>query len=75
MPSLSTKERKTKLRVPIKELNDEIKVNRGLQAELECKQDLIVQEESEAFEILSDLYHKRLDALYELDLKLRKFEN
>ena len=37
MPSLSTKERKTKLRVPIKEFNDEIKVNRGLQAELECK--------------------------------------
>ena len=75
MPSLSTKERKTKLRVPIKEFNDEIKVNRWLQAELECKQDLIMQEESEAFEILSDLYHKRLDALYELDLKVRKFEN
>ena len=34
-----------------------------------------MQEESEAFEILSDLYHKRLDALYELDLKVRKFEN
>ena len=75
MPSLSTKERKTKLRVPIKEFNDEIKVNRGSQAELECKQDLIMQEESEAFEIFSDLYHKRLDALCELDLKVRKFEN
>ena len=28
-----------------------------------------MQEESEAFEIFSDMYHKRLDALYELDLK------
>ena len=45
---------------------------RELQAELECKQDLIMQEESETFEIFSHLYHKRLDALYELDLKARK---
>ena len=39
---------------------------RGLQAELECKQDLIMQEESEAFEIFSGWYNKRLSALYEL---------
>ena len=48
------------------------KKNSRLQAELECKQDLIMQEESETFEIFSHLYHKRLDALYELDLKARK---
>ena len=41
------------------------KIN-GLQAKLECKQDLIMQEESETFEIFSDLYDKRLDALYKL---------
>ena len=28
-----------------------------------------MQEEPESFEIFSDLYHKRLDALYELHLK------
>ena len=28
-----------------------------------------MQEESETSEIFSDLYHKRLNALYELDLK------
>ena len=33
-----------------------------------------MQEESETFEIFSDLCHKRLDALYELDLKVRKLE-
>ena len=49
------------------------KIN-GLQAKLECKQDLIVQEESETFEVLLDLYDKRLDALYELDLKARRLE-
>ena len=40
-----------------------------LKAELECKQDLIMQEESEAFEIVSDLYSKRIKALDELYLK------
>ena len=129
MPSLSTKERKAKWHVAIKEFNDEllnivkiqdkmektysineqveidksmrnmrvwwvnkkfrnliskkqwwvqqrrnrVKGNKrkksGLNAELECKQDLIMQEESETSEIFSDLYHKRLNALYELDLK------
>ena len=49
------------------------KIN-GLQAKLECKQDLIVQEESETFEVFLDLYDKRLDALYELDLKARRLE-
>ena len=33
-----------------------------------------MQEESETFEIFSDLYHKRLDVLYELDLKVRKLD-
>ena len=42
---------------------------RELQAELECKQDLIMQEESETFEIFSGLYNKRLSALYELNIK------
>ena len=42
---------------------------RELQAELECN-----HEESKAFEIFSDLYHKRFNALYELDLKARKPE-
>ena len=40
-----------------------------LKAELECKQDLIMQEESGAFEIVSDLYSKRIKALDELYLK------
>ena len=35
---------------------------------------MIIQKESEAFEIISGLCHKRLDALYELDLKVRKLE-
>ena len=46
----------------------------GLQAELECKQDLIMQEESEIFEIFSDLNSKRVDALYKLDFKGEKLE-
>ena len=33
-----------------------------------------MQEESETFEIFSELYHKRLDVLYELDLKAGKLE-
>ena len=37
-----------------------------LKAELECKQDLIMQEESEAFEKFSDLHGKRRVALDEL---------
>ena len=130
MPSLSTKERKAKWHVAIKEFNDEllnivkiqdkmektysineqveidklweiwefdepiksletllakssgeysreeielIKATKekksGLNVELECKQDLIMQKESETSEIFSDLYHKRLNVLYELDLK------
>ena len=59
MPSLSTKERKTKLRYSAEEEIKLIETTkekiRGLQAELECKQDLIMQEESENFEIFSDL--------------------
>ena len=35
---------------------------KGLQAKLECKQNLVIQEESETFEIFSDLYDKRLIA-------------
>ena len=46
----------------------------GLQAELECKQDLIMQEESEIFEIFSDLNSKRIDALDKLDFKREKLE-
>ena len=33
-----------------------------------------MEEESETFEIFSDLCRKRLDALYELDLKARKLK-
>ena len=33
-----------------------------------------MQEESETFEIFSDLYHKRLDALYGLYLTARKLK-
>ena len=40
-----------------------------LKAELECKQDLIMQEESETLEIFSDLCSKRIKALDELYLK------
>ena len=56
-------------------VEEEIELIRGLQAELEYKQDLIMQEESETFEIFSELYHKRLDVLYELDLKAGKFNH
>ena len=45
-----------------------------LKAELECKQDLIMQEESETFEKFSDLYRKRRIALDELYLKEIKLE-
>ena len=133
MPSLSKKERKRKLRVAIKELNDEllnvvkiqdkmekmhsineeqvIEIDKlhdeiwkfdeliknlyillekssveeeieatkekimGLQTELECKEDSIMQEESKTFEIFSDLYYKRLNALNELDFKGEKLAN
>ena len=40
-----------------------------LKAELECKQDLIMQEESETFEKALDLYRKRRIALDKLYLK------
>ena len=59
MLSLSTKESKTKLRYNAEEEIKLIETTkekiRGLQAELECKQDLTMQEESENFEIFSDL--------------------
>ena len=38
----------------------------------ECKQDLIIQKESENSEIFSDLYSKREEAIYQLDLKGRR---
>ena len=40
-----------------------------LQAELEYRKDLNMQDEFETFEIFSNLYDKRLEALYELHLK------
>ena len=45
-----------------------------LKAELECKQDLIMQEESETFEKFSHLYRMRRIALDELYLKEIKLE-
>ena len=42
-----------------------------LRDELKCKQDLIIQEESETNEIFSDLCSKREKAIYQLDLKGR----
>ena len=45
---------------------------KGLQGELVCKQDLTMQEESETFEVFSDLYDTRLDALYKLELTTKK---
>ena len=45
-----------------------------LQAELEYRKDLNMQDEFETFEIFSNLYHKRLEALYELHLKEIKLE-
>ena len=45
-----------------------------LKAELECKQDLIMQKQSETFEKLLDLYRKRRTALDELYLKEIKLE-
>ena len=45
-----------------------------LQAELEQRKDLNMQNEFETFEIFSNLYDKRLEALYELHLKEIKLE-
>ena len=45
-----------------------------LKHKLECEQDLIMQEESEAFEIFPDLYDKRKNVMYELYLKEIKLE-
>ena len=45
-----------------------------LKAELGCKQDLIMQEESETFKIFSDLYHNRRIALDKLHFKGTKLE-
>ena len=45
-----------------------------LKAELECKQDLIMQEESETFKIFSNLYSKIIKALDKLYLKEIKLE-
>ena len=45
-----------------------------MQAELEYRKDLNMQDEFETFEIFSNLYHKRLEALYELHLKEIKLE-
>ena len=49
------------------------KINR-LKAELECKQDLIMQEKSETFKIFSDLYHDRRIEPDKLYFKGRKLE-
>ena len=49
------------------------KINR-LKAELECKQDLIMQEKSETCKIFSDLYHDRRIELDKLHFKGRKLE-
>ena len=46
----------------------------ALKGELECKQDLIMQEEFETGEILSELYFKKLKALDELSFKEIKLE-
>ena len=40
-----------------------------LKEELECKQDLIMQEEYETFKTFSDLFLKREETIYQLDLK------
>ena len=45
-----------------------------LKAELECRQDLIMKEESATFKIFSDLYRKRRIALDELILSKLKNE-
>ena len=45
-----------------------------MQAELEYRKDLNMQDEFETFEIFSNLYDKRLEALYELHLKEIKLE-
>ena len=45
-----------------------------LKAELECKQDLIMQEESETFKMFSNLYHDRRIALDKLHFKGTKLE-
>ena len=43
-----------------------------LKEELECKQDLIMQEEYETFKTFSDLFLKREETIYQLDLKGKK---
>ena len=46
-----------------------------LRDELECKQDLIIQEESETNEIFWDLRSKREEAIYQLNIKGAKLVN
>ena len=43
-----------------------------LKEEIECKQDLIMQEEYETFKTFSDLFLKREERIYQLDLKAKK---
>ena len=54
---------------PISRKETAIKMISKLKAELECRQDLIMKEESATFKIFSDLYRKRRIALDELILK------
>ena len=46
-----------------------------LRDELECKQDLIIQEESETNEIFLDMRSKREEAIYQLNIKGTKLVN
>ena len=77
MPSPSIKERKAILN-NVEEEIELIKTTKEkiseLKAELEYKQDLVMQEESEIFEKFSDLYRKRRIVLDELYLKEIKLE-
>ena len=62
---------------PAKNHNGEeaaIKMRSRLKAELECKQDLIIQEEFETSKLFSDIHHKRRIALDELHFKGTKLE-
>ena len=43
-----------------------------LKEEIECKQDQIMQEEYETFKTFSDLFLKREERIYQLDLKAKK---
>ena len=69
---LSAKNNNKEEKEPVEGATKKKKMVIKLKEELECKQDLIMQEEYDTFKKFSDLYFKREEAIYQLDLKGEK---